>query len=247
MADEKKKEIEKKAYTRFSSFGDYFIQTSEKIKYTSVTFDANHHADYAVVYDELRNVIQVHFEKTNGGWDWIDNLDFPKQLYDTFDWDDGNGPLPIKLYVHEGWGNMFKALKHDMHTEFEELRRAHPDAEVEVIGWSLGSGLAQLAVQDLNYKFGVKAHCYTFGSVKPFWYCDKTTENYLKSTYKEMWNFYHRSDIVAYQPPFPGYHMLDAKPFGSYNPIGIFNPWKYHTLYGEPKWYEGTFPATNSF
>ena len=226
-------------------YEQYFIDTSQnvhgtdtvrnKVVYKSVTFDAKHHAEYCVLYDKPRDVIQVHFEKTNGKEDWHDNFDFPKQLYDTFEWQGKE----IKLYVHEGWGNMYHALKHDVHVDFEKLLKKHPEARVEVIGWSLGSALAQLCVQDLNYRYGIISYCYTYGSVKPYWFTDKTTRSYIDSCYEECINFYHRSDIVAYQPPFPGYHMIAGKPFGMYCPASLLNPWKYHTLYNEPKWYEG--------
>lgn len=226
-------------------YEQYFIDTSQNVhgtdtvrnvvKYKSVTFDANHHAEYCVLYDKERDVIQIHFEKTNGKQDWKDNFDFPKQLYDTFEWQGKE----IKLYVHDGWGNMYHALKHDMHVDFEKLRKKHPEAKVEVIGWSLGSALAQLCVQDLNYRYGITSYCYTYGSVKPYFFKDKTTRHYIDSCYEECLNFYHRSDIVAYQPPFPGYHMIAAKPFGKYCPIALLDPWKYHTLYNEPEWYEG--------
>ena len=43
-----------------------------------------------------------------------------------------------------------------------------PKCVVEVIGFSLGSGQAQLCVQDLNYKLGIKSHLFTFGSVNCF-------------------------------------------------------------------------------
>lgn len=226
-------------------YEQYFIDTScnvhgtdtvrNKVEYKSVSFDAKHHAEYCVLFDEERNAIQIHFEKTNGKQDWKDNFDFPKQLYDTFDWDGKQ----IKLYVHEGWGNMYHALKHDMHENFEKLYAAHPTAKVEAVGWSLGSALAQLCVQDINWRYGIAPYCYTYGSVKPFFFTDKDTRRYIDSCYEECINFYHRSDIVAYQPPFPGYHMIAGKPLGPYHPAGLLNPWKYHMMYNEPDLYKG--------
>ena len=197
-------------------FEQYFIDTSQDtnktgnvrnvVKYKSVIFDAKHHAEYAVVFDEERNCVQVHFEKTNGDEDWNDNFNFPKQLYDTFEWEGKE----IKLYVHTGWGNMYHALKHDMHVDFEEVMNEHPDAYVESIGWSLGSGEAQLGVQDLNYKYHIKPYLYTYGSVNPFWYApnDKITKAYLESTYEVGYNI---SCIPG--PPFgPSWVMTTTSP-----------------------------------
>ena len=227
-------------------FEQYFIDTSQDtnktgkvrnvVKYKSVIFDAKHHAEYAVVLDKERNCVQVHFEKTNGDEDWNDNFNFPKQLYDTFEWEGKE----IKLYVHTGWGNMYHALKHDMHVDFEEVMNEHPDAHVESIGWSLGSGEAQLGVQDLNYKYHIKPYLYTYGSVNPFWYApnDKVTAAYLQSTFEAGYNFCHKSDIVTYQPPFPCYHMLNRVNVGKFHPVGLFDPWKYHTMYDNADLYK---------
>lgn len=225
-------------------FEQYFIDTSQdtnktgkvrnKVEYKSVTFDAKHHAEYCVLYDAERNVIQVHFEKTNGKQDWKDNFDFPKQLYDTFEWEGKE----IKLYVHTGWGNMYHALKHDMHEDLEKMMKEHPDATIEEIGWSLGSGLVQLGAQDINYRYGIKPYVYTFGSVKPFWYTDKITPAYLQSTYTEVYNFCHKSDIVTYQPPFPCWHMLNRVDLGKFHPVGLLDPWKYHTMYDNADLYK---------
>ena len=59
-------------------------------------------------------------------------------------------------------------MKHFIRNGVKELKELHKDAEVEVIGWSLGSGQAQLCVQDLYYNLGIKSHLFTFGSVNLF-------------------------------------------------------------------------------
>lgn len=133
---------------------------------------------------------------------------------------------------------MYHALKHDMHVDLEKMMKEHPDADVEVIGWSLGSGLAQLGEQDINYRYNIKPYVYTFGSVKPFWYTDKITAAYLQSTFEVGYNFCHKSDIVTYQPPFPCWHMLNRVDLGKFHPVGLFDPWKYHTHYDDEKLYK---------
>jgi hypothetical protein len=185
---------------------------------------------------DYRSKLWCAIEKTNGDEDWGDNFNFPKQLYDSFTWEGHE----IKLYVHTGWGNMYHALKHDMHVDFEEVMNEHPDAYVESIGWSLGSGEAQLGVQDLNYKYHIKPYLYTYGSVNPFWYApnDKVTAAYLQSTFEVGYNFCHKSDIVTYQPPFPCYHMLNRVNVGKFHPVGLLDPWKYHTMYDNAELYK---------
>ena len=224
-------------------WNQYFIDTScnvhgtdtvrNKVVYKTVIYNGNHRGDYCILYDKERNAIQVHFEKTSGKQDWRDNFNFPKKVYDTFEWEGKK----ITLYTHSGWGDMYKAMKHDIHVEFEELFREHPTAGIESIGWSLGSAPAQMFVQDVNWRYGLHADCITFGSVKPFFYTDKKTKEYLGQCASRVKNFCHKSDIVTYQPPFPGYHMLKRVEIGKFNPVNITNPQRYHTLYNENVWY----------
>lgn len=226
-------------------FWQYFIDTSEDVNgtgnvcntviYKAVPYNKKHEANYCVLYDAERNVIQVHFQKTCGKQDWKDNFNFPKELYDTFTY----GGKPVKMYVHSGWGEMYKAVKHDMHVDFEREQRVHPTAKVECIGWSLGSALAQLAVQDLNWKYGRRPDCYTFGSVKPFYIKDKFVREYLDSCGNAVYNFCHRSDIVTYQPPFPKYEMLRRVDVGEYAFARLFDPWRWHTCYDRLYIYAG--------
>ena len=75
---------------------------------------------------------------------------------------------PLQLRVHHGWGAMYRTIKKDIRQAWQDLKQAHPEADTEIIGWSLGSGQAILCCQDLNYNFGVKPHLFTFGSVRPF-------------------------------------------------------------------------------
>lgn len=225
------------------NFWQYFIDTScdvnktgkvvNVVRYKAVPYGKGHEANYCVLYDVRRNVIQVHFEKTSGKTDWKDNFNFPKKLYDTFSY----GGKKINLYVHSGWGDMYKALKHDMHVDFEAMQRDFPTASVECVGWSLGSALAQLCVQDLNWKYGRKPDCYTFGSVKPFFIQSGTVRRYLESCMGRTYNFCHRSDIVTYQPPFIGFSMLRRVDVGKFRPLGLIDPQEYHTHYDEPSLY----------
>ena len=225
-------------------FNQYFIDTScnchgtdtvrNVVEYKSIPYGDGHTANYAVVLDKERKCIQIHFEKTTGKIDWQDNFNFPQKQYDTFEW---NGKK-ITLWVHSGWGDMYLALKHDMHIDFEEALKRRKKWTVEVIGWSLGSALAQLCVQDLNWRYGIKANCYTFGSVKPFFYSSNLTRDYLDSCHGEIYNFCHKSDIVTYQPPFLGFHMINRVDLGKFGITKLFNPMEYHTLYNRKELYD---------
>ena len=163
-------------------FEQYFINTSldrnhtgrvtYPVKYTSVKYNAGgllsflhimHEMNYEIHYEKIRNVIQLNFEKTTGFTDWFANVvEFSAKYYDAITFEE----KPLQLRVHHGWGNMYKSIKREVRKKWQELHEAYPDAETEIVGWSLGSGLAILCCQDLHYNFGVRSHLFTYGSVR---------------------------------------------------------------------------------
>lgn len=229
-------------------FEQYFIDASGdwnntgkatfNIIYNVVKYIHNkktYNAYYKVHYDRARNVIQCFFKETTDNTGWRANFDFAEKYYDEFDYD-GN---IIKLKVHCGWSAMYKAMKHHIREDYSYYKEKYPTAETEIIGWSLGSGQAQLCAQDLFYNFGVKAYIYTFGSVQPFFGYNKDMRNYLKNIYKACYNFADVNDIVTYMPPFVGYFMLNKvkvrlKRFCIFR---LFDPNYYHACYYLKKLY----------
>ena len=101
----------------------------------------------------------------------------------------------------------------------------------------MGSSQAQYACQDINYHFNILPYVYTYGSVKP-WKGGRKQKEYLKSTYKECYNFMHKNDIVTYMPPFIGFFAMKPIKLGKFNLFSLFNPKKWHTEYGEEYLYE---------
>ena len=169
------------------SFGQYYIYTSKDwrnsgksrydIKFNHVEFTYKLFkliplkcaAEWEVNYIKDRNVIQVNFEQTHGTLDWIINLLFKEKMYDKFTWENPKGKkVKIILKASKGWSKMYKAMKHDVKIAVKNILNKHPDAFIEIIGWSLGSSQAQYACQDINYHFGVLPYVYTYGSVKPW-------------------------------------------------------------------------------
>ena len=244
-----------KKYKRLP-FNQYFIDVSKdykktkkaryEIKFNHVNFEykllklfsIKCSADWEVHYEPKRNVIQVNFEETEGKTDWIINFLFKEKMYDKFIWEEEGKEVQIQLKASKGWSKMYKAMKHDVKEAIRNILNEHPDAYIEVIGWSLGSGQAQFACQDIYYHFGKLPYVYTFGSVKP-WRGNKKIKRYLSSTYKECYNFKHRSDIVGYMPPLIGFFSIKPIKLGKFNFFHLFNPQKWHTLYGEENLYEG--------
>lgn len=239
-------------------YEQYFIDTSEnynktdqirnEVVYQSLDYSCNwfekifhfhHEVNFAVLYDEKRDTIQIHFQKTNDNSDWIANiLEFPSKYYDSFLF----GEYEIELYIHRGWAKMYKTIKKQIREEWLAMHEAHPNAYTEIIGWSLGSGQAMLCCQDLNWNYGVKPYLYTFGSVRPF-YCKKGKEaimdSYLASISSHCYNFANRNDLVTYMPPFRRFRMIARKEVGGQRILvsKLLNPYRYHTMYNRAELY----------
>ena len=247
------------AYRRLD-YQQYFIDTSEDynhtgkarrpIHYTSKLYESGRLARFLGIRNEVnyemhfepdRNVIQINFQKTNGGSDWFSNVaEFSSKYYDAFEFDGA----PLTLYVHHGWGNMYKSIKHEIRDGWSALIAAHPTAETEIVGWSLGSGQAMLCCQDLNYNFGLRSHVFTFGSVRPFQARkggEERLKKYLASLYVECRNFAIGNDIVTYMPPFRGFSMMNREDIGGQRRtlFRLLNPLRFHTIYDDPALYAG--------
>ena len=195
-------------------------------------------ANYDVYYSEERQVIEVNFQCTEGIMDWLVNFKFAQKYYDSFVWEGST----IQLYVHSGWADMYIALKHTIRDEVKDILSIHPEAEIDVIGWSLGSALAQLCTQDLYFNLGRRVHLFSFGSVRPFKAKEAIVQEYLLNCCCEVYNFADVNDIVTYMPPFKHWKNirtcdvdLDGKGRKWYK---LFKPTKYHTQYDQPYLYD---------
>lgn len=246
-------------------FDQYFINTSEdfnktgrvsyKINYKPVEYTCgglekllglSHISDYEVHYDADRDAIQINFQCTAGGSDWFANVfEFSSKYYDAIEFQG----KPLQLRVHHGWGEMYRAAKHEIRGEWSELHALHPAAVTEIIGWSLGSGIAALCAQDLNFNFGVKPVLYTYGSVKPFKAARRDRarlREYLGSVCSECMNFADVNDLIAYMPPFRGFMTIRTVLLGTEHKRSLFKlvrPLIYHTHYDRPELYEGIGPC----
>lgn len=222
------------------NFEDYFTICSgnynrlstdlEIAKYEHVPYEdtGEHHcADILVRLDAERNCIQVLFEATATESDWKANFNFPAKIYDKVTFEG----KAIQLRVHRGWGQMWLACQKLVREKIKALLDLHPDSYIEVIGWSLGSGLAQLAAEDIYFKFGIKPYLYTYGSVKPFY--GKDTYNFVKSCCEEAYNFYDHCDIVGYMVPFLGWRAINhcKVKLERFSIFKLFKPKIYHTKY----------------
>ena len=246
------------AYKRLP-FEQYFINTSEdhnktgkatqEIKYREFLYSGkgfaaflgiHHEMNYEIHYEPERDVIQLNFQKSVGFTDWFANVvEFSSKYYDAISF---RGKA-LQLRVHHGWGDMYKSIKRVVRSEWQALKEAHQDAETKILGWSLGSGLAILCCQDLNYNFGVKPHLFTFGSVRPFKSVpsnDRRMKRYLSTCCTECWNFADINDIVTYMPPFKGFMMInrvDVHKAPKRSLWNLLHPYTFHTGYDDSALY----------
>lgn len=232
------------------NFEDYFIICSENwngldtnleiAKYESIPYEhrgKKYSVEFQVRFDEERNCIQVIFEQTSSKSDWRVNFNFASKIYDKFTFDN----KLIQLKVHRGWGGMWLVCQQAVRARISALLNTHQGCFIEVFGWSLGSGLAQLAAEDIYFKFGIKPYLYTYGSVKPFY--GKDTYNFVKSCCKEAYNFYDHCDIVGYMVPFIGWRAISHSKvkLEKFSILKLFRPTTYHRNYdvhGQYKSYE---------
>lgn len=235
-------------YTRLP-FTEYFINTSEDYTHTGRTtyrvdyvpvyyrsglLKLKHEVNYEVHYEPDRNVIQLNFQCTNGFMDWVANIfEFSSKYYRAINFEGE----PLQLRVHHGWGDMYLAVKREVREHWLALYNQHPDAATEILGWSLGAGIACLCCQDLNYNFGIKPYLYTFGSVRPFKYLltnKERTKRYLSTIYTDCRNFADVNDLITYLPPFRGFTMINRVDVGTDEKKSFFKmlqPLKFHTHY----------------
>ena len=223
------------------NFEDYFTICSENwnnletdlrlANYTSVPYEykgKTFYANYQVRLDGPRHCIQIIFQQTYEKSDWLVNFDFPKKIYDEFTFD---GQV-IQLKAHGGWVTMWLVLQDLVRDKVKAFLEKHPDYFIEIFGWSLGSGIAQLCAEDIYFKFGKKPYLYTYGSVKPFY--GKKTWNYVSTCCEACYNFYDHCDIVGYMVPFLGWRAINhvkVKYEKHFCITKLFNPLKYHTKY----------------
>jgi len=241
-------------------YEEYFINTSEDfthtgrvtypVKYVAVKYNTTklgkrleiaHEVNYEIHYEPDRDVIQIHFQRTFGMIDWIANVfEFGSRYYHAIEFEGE----PLQLRVHHGWGNMYLAIKYEVREKWAQLHDAHPEAATEILGWSLGSAIACLCCQDLNYNFGAKPYLYTFGSVRPF-KCTplnrKRMQRYLSSLYTDCSNFADINDLISYMPPFRGFTMIHRVKLGTDQKRSFFrliHPLRYHVHYDLPELYK---------
>lgn len=227
-------------------FEQYFIDQSLgrggtpsiKVDYKKVQYKGSllkHDAYYCVLYNEQREVYQIYFKETSSKSQWISNFTFPRKYYDSFQYKGKD----IQLKAAKGWSELYCALKWYIRTELSTLIKTYGKHKVEIIGWSLGSAIAQLCAQDLFFNYRIKSYVYTFGSVKPWYGKNKDMKAYLADCCEACYNFYDINDIVGYMVPLPKRFAINHIKISQdkRSLCRLLNPGKYHCEYWKPEYY----------
>ena len=167
------------------------------------------------------------FKQSDSKRDWANNLNFPVKLYN-------NQEYPIK--VCKGWGNAWKSCNDYIMDELLSWLDEYKTTTLIIAGWSFGGAIAQLAAEDFYYRTGSKAFVITFGSPKPL-FGSKTLKRFKESVVYS-YNYANVNDCVPLMPPFPLYHDINRIKTGKKVLFGLFNPNKWHCLYGDKSQYE---------
>lgn len=184
---------------------------------------------WIVKTDCVEKVIRLVFEESHDDDDWRNNLDFPVILYKNQE---------SCLRVARGWGNAYKSCNDIVMESLIAVTALHPEFDVHICGWSYGGAISVLAAEDYYYRTGRKASVFTYGAPKPLW--GKKSQKYVRSCIHVIKQWEHVNDCVSLMPPLPGYKRVTTDKVGKgFCIIKLFQPNKYHTIYGDPTLYEG--------
>jgi hypothetical protein len=184
---------------------------------------------WTVKTDDVEKIIRLIFEESADKNDWKNNFNIPVEIYKNQE---------SCLLVAKGWGNAYKSCNDEVMEGLLCVIDLHPDYDVHICGWSYGGALSLLAAEDYFYRTGRKASVFTYGAPKPLW--GKKTQKYVRSCIHVIKQWEHVNDCVGLMPPLPGYKRVVTDKVGNnFCIIKLFQPNKYHTIYGDPTLYEG--------
>ena len=89
---------------------------------------------------------------------------------------------------------------------------------------------------EIFFQSGKKPDLITFGAPKPLVFL--FTKLISRIFFGKVTQYAHRSDIVTYLPPLPWYWNVKVIRIGKFSLKGLFNPKKYHCIYGDESIYK---------
>lgn len=195
----------------------------------SVTYSSNV-ADYNwnVTVNDSEKTIYVFTQPSTSTLDWIVNVLFffipqVRNWYVYF--------TPI------GWQSAFNSCKELIMNKVLSEMNAHPDYKVICAGHSYGGAGSVLAGIEIFFRTGIRPSLITFGAPKPLVFLFSKLISRL--FFEEVKQYAHKSDIFTYMPPLPGYWNIKVIRLGKFSFKNLFDPYTYHTCYGNKDLYEG--------
>lgn len=194
------------------------------IKYNKNVVDYNWNV--SVIHDE--KTIYVFTQYTTSALDWFVNF-----LFFFI-------PQIRRWYLYFaalGWQTAFNSCKGLLMDNVMDAMNEHPDYKVVCSGHSYGGAGSVLVGIEIFFATGIKPDLITFGAPKPLVFIFSKLISRL--FFGEVKQYAHKCDIVTYLPPLPGYWNLKVIRLGKFSIKGIFEPNKYHHVYGDESYYEG--------
>ena len=134
-----------------------------------------------------------------------------------------------------GWQTAFNSCKQLIMNEVMLAMNTFPDYKVVCCGHSYGGAGSVLVGIEIFFATGRKPDLVTFGAPKPLVFILSKLIGRL--FFREVKQYAHKSDIVTYLPPIPGYWNLKVIRIGKFSLKGLFRPDIYHQCYGDETLY----------
>ena len=190
--------------------------------YTNIGRDLSYHIEI----DDVEHTIRVMFQGTVSKTDCVSDLLIfvvPAVI---------NGSIYWTTY---GWWRAFCSGKAEILLNTLKAYRDNPRYRIEVSGHSLGGLMAVLFGITLYKEVGIRSRLVTFGAPKGLF--GRLTVYKAKACFTSITQYAHWSDIVTWCVPFLGYHTIKNTHLGKFSIPGLFNPNKYHMIYGDETLY----------
>ena len=194
----------------------------KNMEYKSNTFDYNWCTK--IIHEE--KTIYVFTQFSTSTLDWIINL-----LFFCI-------PQIRRWYVYFaalGWQTAFNSCKGMILNEVLLAMNTFPDYKVVCCGHSYGGAGSVLTGIEIFFASGIKPDLITFGSPKPLVFI--ISKLITRLYFGEVKQYAHKSDIISYMPPLPGYWNIKVIRIGKFSFKGLFRPDIYHQCYGDEKLY----------
>ena len=134
-----------------------------------------------------------------------------------------------------GWQTAFNSCKEMIMNEVLLAMNTFPDYKIVCCGHSYGGAGSVLIGIEIFFASGRKPDLITFGAPKPLVFIMSKLIGRL--FFGKIKQYAHKSDLITYMPPLPGYWNLKVKRLGKFSLKGIFHPEIYHQIYGDESLY----------